>query len=73
MNEVHAREFQRYKISWDDYLKQYFIGHDSAGGIQFSACSLKDTIVPWLNPKPTTHQQREPDTVDFTGYLPDAR
>lgn len=70
MNEVQLRDFQRYRLSWGDYLKQYFIGHYNPRGNHFFAYSLKDTVVQWLDPKPITYQQREPDTVDFRGYLP---
>jgi hypothetical protein len=73
MNEVHLRDFDRYKISWDDYLKQYFIGHYNPRGNHFFAYSIKDTVLQWLEPKPITYQQREPDTVDFKGYLPEER
>ena len=73
MNMVHLRDFERYKLSWDDYLKQYFIGHYNPRGNHFFAYSIKDTVLQWLEPKPITYQQREPDTVDFKGYLPDTR
>jgi hypothetical protein len=73
MNKVHVADFQRYRLSWDDYLKQYFIGHYNPRGNHFFAYSIKDTVVGWLDPKPITYQQREPDTVDFKGYLPDTR
>jgi hypothetical protein len=66
-------DFQRYRLSWDDYLKQYFIGHYNPRGNHFFAYSIKDTVLQWLEPKPITYQQREPDTVDFKGYLPDTR
>jgi hypothetical protein len=73
MNKVHVADFQRYRLSWDDYLKQYFIGHYNPRGNHFFAYSIKDTVLQWLEPKPITYQQREPDTVDFKGYLPDTR
>ena len=41
--------------------------------LQLFAYSIKDTAVQWLEPKPITYQQREPDTVNFKGYLPDTR
>jgi hypothetical protein len=73
MNEVHVRDFKCYNLSWDDYLKQYFIGHYNPRGNHFFAYSIKNTVVGWLDPKPITYQQPEPDTVDFKGYLPETR
>jgi hypothetical protein len=29
--------------------------------------------VEWLDPKPITYQKRDPQTVDFTGYLSGSR
>jgi len=73
MNEVHVRDFKRYRISWDDYLRQYFIGHYNPRGNHFFAYAIKDTVVEWLDPKPVTYRQSEPDTIDLRGYLPEAR
>ena len=57
--------------SFEQYLKQYLIGHYSPRGNHFFAYSIKDTVVQWLDPKPVPYQKRDPDTVDFRGYLPD--
>jgi hypothetical protein len=35
MNEAHIRDFKNYNISWEDYKKQYFIGHYSPRGQPF--------------------------------------
>ena len=73
MNEVHLRDFQKYNLSYEDYLKQYFIGHYSPRGNHFFAYSIKDKVVEWLDPKPITYLEGDPETIDFQGYLPDAR
>jgi len=69
MNEVHLRDFQKYRVSFDEYRKQYFIGHYNPAGNHFFAYSIKDKIVPWLDPQPVTYQRRDPQTIDFRGYL----
>ncbi len=72
MNEVHLRDFEQYKISWDAYQKQYFIGHYNPRGNHFFAFAIKNTVVDWLDPKPITYRNPDPESVDFRGYLPDA-
>jgi hypothetical protein len=72
MNEVHLRDFQKYNLPYDEYLKQYFIGHYNPRGNHFFAYSIKDKVVQWLDPKPITYQKRDPQSIDFKGYLHDA-
>lgn len=69
MNEAHIRDFSRYRLSWDDYLKQYLIGHYNPRGNHFFAYALEDSIVEWLDPKPLPYLNPDPQTVDFKGYL----
>jgi hypothetical protein len=69
MNEVHIQDFKKYAISWDDYQKEYLIGHYSPRGNHFFAYSIKDTIVNWLQPKPMTYRNPDADTTGFKGYL----
>jgi hypothetical protein len=73
MNEVQLRDFQKSKLPYQDYLKQYFIGHYNPRGNHFFAYAIKDEMVRWLDPKPITYQKLDPASVDFKGYLPDAR
>jgi hypothetical protein len=73
MNEVQLRDFQKSKLPYQDYLKQYFIGHYNPRGNHFFAYAIKDDVVRWLTPKPITYQKLDPASVDFKGYLPDAR
>jgi hypothetical protein len=73
MNEVQLRDFQESKLPYQDYMKQYFIGHYSPRGNHFFAYAIKDHVVQWLDPKPITYQKLDPAPVDFKGYLPDAR
>ena len=69
MNEGHVRDFQQYRIPFNDYLKNYFIGHYNPRGNHFFAHSIRDTVVEWLDPKPITYQKRDPKTVDYKDYL----
>ncbi|MGA2631097.1 MAG: hypothetical protein ABSG54_12895 [Terriglobia bacterium] len=69
MNEVHLRDFKKYNIPFDEYLKLYFIGHYSPRGNHFFAYSVKDTVVKWLSPKPIPYRKPNSESVDFKGYL----
>ncbi|MCX6594822.1 MAG: hypothetical protein NTV70_00455 [Acidobacteria bacterium] len=69
MNEVQLRDFARYRLPFDEYMKLYFIGHYNPRGNHFFAYSIKDKIVSWLNPKPVTYRNRDENAVDFQGYL----
>ena len=73
MNEVQLRDFQKSKLPYQDYMKQYFIGHYNPRGNHFFAYAIKDQVVQWLDPKPITYRKLDPASVDFKGYLPDAR
>jgi hypothetical protein len=73
MNEVHLRDLKKYNLTYNENMKEYFIGHYSPRGNHFFAYSIKDKIVQWLEPKPITYQKRDPQTVDFRGYLHDVR
>jgi hypothetical protein len=70
MNEVHIQDFKKYSISWDEYRKQYFIGHYNPKGNHFFAYSIKDKVVEMLHPKPVTYQNPDARALDFKDYLP---
>jgi hypothetical protein len=71
MNRVHARDYQSFRLSVDDYLARYLIGHYSPAGNHFFAFALKDALVDWLDPRPITYQGDESQAlIDFRGYLP---
>ncbi|MDX1979824.1 MAG: hypothetical protein SFV51_06130 [Bryobacteraceae bacterium] len=69
MNEVQLRDFARYRIPFEEYMKLYFVGHYNPRGNHFFAYSIKDTIVAWLDPKPVPYRVRDEESVDFKGYL----
>jgi hypothetical protein len=71
MNEVYLSDSKKYNLSFDGYMKLFFVGgsgHYSPYGNNFFALSIKDKIVDWLDPKPITYQRRDP-TTDFSSYL----
>jgi len=53
--EEHLKDYAKYKISVEEYLKQYYIGHYNPRGNFFLAWALKDKLVETLNPKPVTY------------------
>lgn len=69
MNEVHLRDFKKFNLPYEEYLKQHFIGHYSPRGNHFFAYSIKDTVIQWLDPKPITYSKPDPQSIDFKGYL----
>jgi len=71
MNEVHVNDFKCFNLSFDDYMKRYFIGHYSPAGNHFFAFSIKNKIIEWLDPKPITYRSDKLKMTDFKGYLPE--
>ncbi|MFC2126443.1 hypothetical protein ACFLU5_16760 [Bacteroidota bacterium] len=71
MNEVHVIDFKNFILSFDDYMKRYFIGHYNPSGNHFFAYALKNKVVEWLDPKPITYRKDDSKMVDFNGYLPE--
>jgi hypothetical protein len=69
MNEVHLQDYKKYNLSFEDYMKVYFIGHYNPRGNHFFAYSIKDTVRQWLNPAPITYRKVSADSQDFKGYL----
>jgi hypothetical protein len=73
MNEVHQREYQQVGGSCHEYMSRYMVdgdGHYNPRGNRFFAYALKDKLLELLDPKPLPYQDRGPDTVDFSAYLP---
>ena len=69
MNLVHVEDFKAFRISLDEYMRRYFIGHYSPAGNHFFAFSLKDTLVEWLDPKPITYRKDAGRMEDFKTYV----
>jgi hypothetical protein len=71
MNPVHIQDFKKYNLSFQDYMKEYFIGHYNPRGNHFFAYSIRDKVVEMLDPKPLPYQKADPAAIDFKGYLVD--
>ena len=52
----HTAEFNQFRESVGAYLKRYYNGHYNPAGNLFTAMTIKDTVVWWLDPKPRTYQ-----------------
>ena len=73
MNTVHQREYEQGGGSYHEYMSRYMVGgdgHYNPRGNHFFAYAIKDTLLGLLDPKPLPYQDRGPDTVDFSAYLP---
>ncbi len=69
MNEVHLQDFKKYSVAFDEYLKEYFHGHYKPRGNNFFAYSIKSVVVDWLDPKPLTYRNPNPERVEFGDSL----
>lgn len=49
---AHATDAARFRLSTDDYLSRYFVGHYNPLGNFFCAFAMKDRLVKMLEPKP---------------------
>ncbi|CAM9988580.1 unnamed protein product, partial [Chrysoparadoxa australica] len=56
MAEEHKTDYMKYKISIEDYLDQYFIGHYNPLGNHFHGFAIKNKLVGLLDPKPRPYQ-----------------
>lgn len=69
MNEVQLQDYRKYSLTFETYMKEYFIGHYSPRGNHFFAYSIKNTVVNWLEPKPITYRKTNAESDDFKGYI----
>ena len=51
----HVVDYQSFRITPEEYVKRYYIGHYAPQGNHFFAYAVKDAIVNWLNPKPPAY------------------
>ena len=57
--EEHLKDYARYKVDVDEYIRQYYIGHYNPRGNFFHAWAIKDALVKILNPKPYAYRDAE--------------
>lgn len=53
--EAHGRDFAQFKVTVDEYIKRYWIGHYNPRGNFFQAFAIKDKLVELLDPKPISY------------------
>lgn len=56
MRDAYKEDFKRSRLGIEEYLDQHFNGHHTPLGNFFTAWTLKDPIVNWLEPKPSPYQ-----------------
>jgi hypothetical protein len=52
----HKKDYEKYKISLEDYINSYFIGHYNPRGNFFCANTLRETLIQFLDPKPLPYR-----------------
>ena len=56
--DKHRDDFQQFRITPQEYVDRYYIGHYNPMGNHFLAYAIKDAVVDWLNPKPITYRDK---------------
>lgn len=69
MNLVHVEDYKSFKLSVNDYMKRYYIGHYNPAGNHLFAYALKNKMVEWLNPKPLPYQDDAQKMIQFKEYI----
>jgi hypothetical protein len=52
----HVEDFRNFRLSPQEYINRYFIGHYKPVGNHFFAFAIKDAIAAWLEPKPVAYR-----------------
>ena len=60
MRDYHKAEWKNSKLEVDDYLKPYYNSHYAPVGNFFTAESIRDSLIDWLEEKPLPYWH--PDT-----------
>ncbi|MCY3778476.1 MAG: hypothetical protein OXH11_21075 [Candidatus Aminicenantes bacterium] len=53
--EAHGTDFAQFKVTVDEYIRRYWIGHYNPLGNFFQAFAIKDRLVELLDPKPISY------------------
>ena len=67
---AHVGDFKAFRLSPEDHVNRYYIGHYNPKGNHFFAYVIKDELVAWLDPKPPTYRTDNEPQIHFKGYLP---
>ena len=65
MNEVHLRDFKKYNLPYNEYMKQYFIGHYNPRGITSSPIRSRTRSSSGSTRSRSPIRKRDPQTIDF--------
>ena len=52
----HVEDFKTFRLSPQEYISRYFIGHYKPVGNHFFAFAIKDAVAAWLDPKPVAYR-----------------
>ncbi|MHC4369474.1 MAG: hypothetical protein ACYSW8_17830 [Planctomycetota bacterium] len=63
--DKHKEDFEQFRITPWEYVNRYYIGHYNPTGNHFLAYAIKDAMVAWLDPKPTTYREQG-SIINFT-------
>ena len=55
--EKHVEDFRSFRITPQEYVNRYFIGHYKPLGNLFFAFAVKDAVAQWLDPKPIAYRE----------------
>jgi hypothetical protein len=53
----HVEDFRSFRLTPQEYISRYFIGHYKPVGNHFFAFAVKDAIAGWLDPKPVAYRR----------------
>lgn len=52
----HVEDFRSFRLTPQEYVSRYFIGHYKPVGNHFFAFAIKDAVAGWLEPKPMAYR-----------------
>ena len=56
MLKKHVEDYAAFRLTPQEYLVRYYIGHYNPQGNHFFAFAIKDDVVAWLEPKPLAYR-----------------
>ncbi len=59
LRDAHREEFASTKLSPEDYLRRYYIGHYAPAGNYFFAQAIRREVADWLSPRPAPYAPRK--------------
>ena len=54
--QSHVDDYRSFRVSPQEYIDRFYVGHYNPMGNHFFAFAVKDAIVDWLDPKPVTYR-----------------